>query len=242
MNRQQESPRLQARIAGGLYVIIIATGLFAELFVREALTVSGDAAATARNILASEPLWRLGTSAELVEEACCIALALLFYYLFKPVSRSLVLIAVFFALVSITIVIVDVVLQVAPTLLLGGAHYLTAFAPSQLQALALLALRLHDGGFNTSLAFFGVHCVLIGYVIFRSTFLPRIIGVLYAIAGLCYVINSSALFLSPSFAAHLDPYILIPSFIGELSLCLWLLVAGVNVSKWEETARVGRVV
>lgn len=241
MSRRQASPQVQARIAGGLYLIIIATGLFAELFVRDALTVSGNAEATARNIMASEPLWRLGVSSELVDEACSIALALLFYYLFKPVSRTLVLIAVSFALVSMIIVIEDALFFLAPTLLLGGAHYLSAYPPGQLQALALFSLRLQDAGFNASLAFFGVHCLLIGYVIYRSTFLPRILGALYALAGLCYVINSSALFLTPRFAAHLDPYILIPSFIGELSLCLWLLVIGVDAPRWEATARIQRL-
>lgn len=230
------SPRLEARVAGGLYLIIIAGGMFAEVFVREALTVPGDAAATASKILASQPLYRLGFTADLFNLVCGIPLALIFYDLFKPVSKNLALLALFFTLVSTAINSALNILALAPLILLHSAHYSTAFEPGQLQAVSLMSLELHAQGFDISLAFFGFQCLTTGYLIFRSTFLPRILGVLYALAGLCYGINSFTVFLAPEFATHLLPYILIPCFIGEASLCLWLLAMGVNVPRWEEQA------
>jgi hypothetical protein len=124
----------------------------------------------------------------------------------------------------------------APLLLLGGAPHLSVFNLDQLQALALLCLSLHGQGYNLGLVFFGFHCVLVGYLIWRSTFLPRILGWLMAIAGLCYLINSFTSFLAPSLKAQIYPYVLMPAGIAELSLTAWLLVIGVNVGRWKEQA------
>jgi len=123
---------------------------------------------------------------------------------------------------------------------LGNATYLKAFSPEQLSVLASLSLRSHGNGFGVSLIFFGCFCVVIGYLIFRSGYFPKIIGVLMQIAGLCYLTNSFALILSPNFANRIYPAILLPAFVGEASLCLWLLVKGVNVEKWKENAGVAR--
>jgi hypothetical protein len=149
------------------------------------------------------------------------------------------LLAAVFRLMLVAVMAVDPLNYFAPVVLLGGAHFLTAFKADQLQALALVSQTLYTHGYNISLVFFGFHCLLIGYLIYRSTFLPRIIGVLLAIRGPCYAANSLGTFLSPGFAA---PYFLMPAALGELSLTLWLLVIGVNVSKWEENARAWRVI
>ena len=121
---------------------------------------------------------------------CFIALTLLFYYLFKPVNRSLSLLAAFFSLVGCAIASLICLFQLAPLIVLGGAHNVSAFNLGQLQALALLFLKLHVQGYNVSLVFFGFYCLLVGHLIFRSSFLPRILGVLMAIAGLCYLARS----------------------------------------------------
>jgi hypothetical protein len=165
----------------------------------------------------------------------------MFYGLFRPVSRSLSLIAAFFGLVGNAVLAINSLNLFAPLLLLGGAQYLSVFKVEQLQALALMFLKLHAQGSNISLVFFGFYCLLIGYLIFRSTFLPRILGVLMAIAGLGWLTNSFANFLSPPLANYLSPYILLPGLLGEGSLCAWLLVIGVNVPKWEEKASAWRV-
>jgi uncharacterized protein DUF4386 len=150
------------------------------------------------------------------------------------VNRRLSLLAAFFSLVGCTIGAVSCLFYIAPAAVLGGAQYLNVFKADQLPALALLFLNLYGRCFNISFVFFGFYCLMIGYLIFRSGFLPRILGAGMAIAGLGWLT-----FLSPSLAHDLSPYILAAG-IGEVSLTLWLLVAGVNVAKWTERASVGR--
>ncbi len=236
----ETSPRRKARIAGVLYLIVILAAAFAEAFVRGRLIVRSDAAATAANILAHQSLYRAGGAADLLNFACDIALAFIFYELLKPVSRSLALPMAAFRVMGDAMGAVITLLHFAPLALLGNAQYLSVFGPGQPQAQALALLRLHAQGYNVAMVFFGVHCVLLGYLVYRSTFWPRIIGALLAIAGLCYVTNSYARFLSPAFAAHLFPYILWPGLLAEVSLTLWLLIAGVNQEKWIARAGVAR--
>lgn len=236
----EESPQIYARIAGVLYLIIIVLGMFAEV-VREQVVVSGDAGATARNILAHEMLYRLGFVADIVTFSCAIPLLLILYDFIKLVSARLALLAAFLNLVSIAIEGANMLNHFAPLIFLSGRHYLTVFTTEQLQVLAYLCLRFQSVGYNISLTVFGLFCIVTGYLIFRSTFLPPILGLLYAIAGVCYPINAFADFLFPALSGYLFPWILVPCFIGELAVCLWLLVMGVNVPKWEEKANGWRV-
>jgi hypothetical protein len=230
------SPRLKARVAGLLYLVVIVAGVFAELFVRGRLIASGDAAATARNILAHERLFRLGFAAELVACMCNIPLAFLFYDLFRVVRRSVAWLVVFFTLVGTAIEGASLLAHMAPVFILGRGHYLGALGPEQLQALAYVSLRVFELGFTTGLVFFAGYCVSVGYLVFRSTFLPRFVGALMVLGGLCYLTNSFAVFVFPAFAHRLVPYILLPSGVGELLLCVSLLV-GVNLERWNERAR-----
>ena len=231
---EETSPRLKARIAGAFYLAVILLGVFAELFARGSIIISGDAAATARNIVAHEPLWRLGLAADLVAGACYAAVTVLLYELLKPVNKSLSLLAAVFSFAGVSVGAVSDLIQIAPLVLLGGAPYTAAFRPDQLQALAYMAVRLHGQGSLIDLVFFGLYCLLIGWLIFRSGFLPRIVGALMAIAGASYLINSFAAFLAPSL--DLSPYILAPPLLGEGSLTLWLLAVGVNAERWRERA------
>ena len=234
------SPKLCARIGGALYLIIIVIGLFGEAFVRDRLIVSGDAAATAANIMSHESLWRFHIAAELFLLICAVALLLILYALLRPVSRDLALLAVFINLVSIGIEAATTLYLLQALFPLGNAGYLKAFTREQFYAMASLSLKSHGYGFSVSLLFFGCFCLIVGYLIFRSGYLPKTIGVLMQIAGLSYLTNSFALILSPAFANRLFPAILLPAFVGEASLCLWLLVKGVNVPKWQEQVSVGR--
>ncbi|HKW34819.1 MAG TPA: DUF4386 domain-containing protein [Candidatus Acidoferrum sp.] len=230
------SPQLYARVGGALYLVIIVIGLLGEAFVRDKLIVSGDAAATAKNIMASESLWRFHIAAELFLLICAIVLLMILFVLLRPVSRELTLLALFFNLVSIGLEAATAMYLIVALFPLGNAAYLKAFAPEQLYAMATLSLKSHGYGFGVSLLFFGCFCVVIGRVIFRSGFLPKSIGVLMQIAGLCYLTDSFALILAPAFANRLFPAILLPAFVGEASLCLWLLLKGVNVQRWKEQA------
>lgn len=235
----ETSPQLYARIAGILYLIIIVGGIFAELFVRQQMVVNGDPAATATNILAHEMLYRLGFASGVIMLMCALPLLFILYHLLNRVNKSFAILAVFFNLSSIAIEGVNLLHHYEPLIFLKGVDYLSSFSPDQLQALAYTSLRLQSTGYDLSLAFFGFFCIFIGYLLFKSTFFPRLLGVLMVIAGLCYPINSFVNFLAPQYS--LFPYIGIPPFVAELSLCLWLMVKGVDVPKWEERASAWRV-
>jgi len=231
----ETSPQVYARTAGVLYLVIIVIGFWSEFFVKGNLIVSGDATATANNIMAHESLWRLSVAGQLIELACAITVTLILYVLLRPVNRNLALLAAFFNLVSIAVEGITRLSLFAVVLLLGGADYLEAFEPQQLQGLAYLVLRLDSYGFGISLLFFSFRLSLNGYLIFRSGYLPRTLGVLLILGALSYLTNSLVLFLAPTFANMIFP-ILALAFIGELSLSLWFIVKGVNVPKWEKRA------
>lgn len=229
----ESSPQAYARTAGVLYLIIIVAGIFGELFVRSKLIVSGDATATANNIMGSEMLWRIGIAGDLIMHVCDVPLTWIFYVLLRPANRNLALLAAFFTLVQTSVVVANKMTLLTSLFLLGNAEYLNVFEPGQRHALAYLSVKAHGYGFGVGLIFFGCNCLVLGFLIFRSGYLPKILGVLMQIAGVCYLVNSFALLLAPAFASTL---LLAPAFIGELSLCLWLLVKGVNVPKWRELA------
>jgi hypothetical protein len=227
-------PQQYARIGGALYLAIIVLGAFAEGIVANKLVVAGDAATTAANILASPGLWRLSVAGDLIVVLCAVPLLWIEYLLLRPVSKQLVLLAVLFNLVSLAVEAISklFLLLVMPTL--GSADYLKAFDPHQLQILANLALSSHDVAFNIALIFFGFTCIVNGYLIFRSGYLPKFVGILMQIAGLSYLTACFAALFAPAFADLITPAILLPPLIGELSFCLWLLVKGVNIAKWKE--------
>jgi hypothetical protein len=236
------SPQVYARIGGVLYLIIILAGLFGEMFVRAKLIVVGDAAATAHNIVGSEFLFRSGVVGDLIMHICDIPLTLIFYVLLRPVSRDLSLLGAGFSFLQTTILCANKLNLVTVLLLLGGSNYLKAFDPNQLQALASLSLAMHEYGFGVGLIFFGMSCLVVGYLMFRSGYFPKWLGILQMIAGLCYLINSFAQLLLPSLADKMFPAILLPSFLGESATCVWLLVKGVIVSEWNKRVGIEPVV
>jgi Domain of unknown function (DUF4386) len=224
------SPLPKARITGVVYLFYFLTAILAEVFMK-GIVVSGDAAATANNIQAHEPLFRLGLGTGLIATAWYIALTALLYELFKPVNRSVSLVAAFFSLVGCAIQASGAVFQLAPLVISGSSADLSAFKPEQSQALALILFKLDSQAQTITLVFFGLYCLLIGWLIFKSTFLPRILGALMALAGLGWLT-----FLAPPLANALSPYVLVLGFLAELSLMLWLLVKGVNVQRWKQQA------
>ena len=227
----EASPRLTARITGVFYLITILTGIFAQGFVSERLVVSGDAAATATNILAHSSLFQLGFAVYLIEMACQIAMTALFYELLKPAGRIVSLLAAFLGFAGCVIKTFSRVFFIAPLIVLGGAHYLSVFSSEQLQALALLFLKVNDRGAAMALVFFGFYALLTGYLIIRSTFLPRILGVVSVIAGLGWLS-----FLYVPLGYRLFPYVAAFGLLGAVALVFWLLVFGVNEPRWKEQA------
>lgn len=235
------SPQIYARIGGALYLLIIVLGIFGEAFVRGRIVVPGDAATTAANITSMESLWRFGIAAEFLSLICTIALAMIYFVLLRPVSKELNLLATFFRLVSIVIEAVAALGLVAALFPLVNAASLKAFTPEQLSALASLATKLHSYGFSVSLLFLGCTFLIHGYLIFKSGYLPRVLGILIEVAGVGYLTNSFALILYPAVANQVFLAIIVPVFVAELSLSLWLLVKGVNVQKWRERVGMGLV-
>jgi len=232
---KEMSPRLKARIAGLLYLIVIVGGIFAEIFVRGRLVVSGDAAATAHNILTHPLLFRMGFAVEVFYCACNIPLGLIFFELFKVVNKKVALLMVFFSLVGTAIESASLLAHASPLIILGGGQTLNAFTTEQLQVAAYMSLQLFEYGFAIALVFFGFFCLSLAYAIFRSTFFPRIIGGLLVVEGLSYLVTSFAKFISPAIAACVFPFLAV-SGLAELSLCFWLLVVGVNEQRWREQA------
>jgi hypothetical protein len=227
----QASPLAKARLAGVFYLITVVTRIIADGFIRDRLVVSKDAAATAANILSHEGLFRLGFVADLAAFASFLALTVIFYELFKPVSRGLSLGGLVFSVAACTVQAVSSVFHLTALTILGGSDTWRGFTSEQVQSLALMSLRVRAVTYhNVGLVFFGVYLGLIGYLILRSTFLPRVLGVLMMLAGLSYMA-----FLSPPLVRQLLPYILIPAGVGQIALTLWLLVKGLNAIRWEET-------
>ena len=205
-----------------------------ELFVRGRLVVPGDAAATAGRIVASESLWRLSIGGDLLMHVCDVFVMWALYVLLRPVNRNLALLNLLLNLIQTAVLVANKLTLMVPLLLLGGAPYLKALDPAQLQAWSYSAIELHDYGFGFGLIFFGCVCLVEGYLIGKSRYLPRVLGVLMQIAGACYLINSFTLLLAPRIESKLFPLILMPCLVAELSLALWLLIKGVNQGAWRE--------
>lgn len=220
-----------ARIAGFCYLIVIVTGLFSEVFVRQKLRVPNNAELTAQNIQSHEMLFRWGFTADIINFIVGIPTIIILYYFFQQVHKLLVQIAVAFVIIQTAIIAVNLINQISPLLILSNETYLNSFQPNQLATLSLLSLNIQAQGYAIGLVFFGFYCGIIGYLILKSNLVPKILGILYAFAGVCYVINSFTMFLSKGFENPLFVYLAIPIFIGELSLCLWLLIKGINTSK-----------
>jgi hypothetical protein len=222
----------KARIAGLAWLITFITGGFA-MFIGGRFVVNGDAAVTAANILANESAFRLGTAGNLIATACYLTATLLVYELLKPVNRTVSQLAAFFSLIGCGIGTMVVLLNFAPLVFLRGAQYLSVFNIEQRQALALASFSLGVRANEVALVFFGLHILMVGLLVLTSAFLPRILGLLLVIGGVCYLTSSFASLLAAPFAQSLFPAILLPAFLAELLFSLWLLARGVNAKRWK---------
>lgn len=227
------SPRTRARLTGVVYLLFFVTAVLGSVIAPgiSGPGATGDAAATASNIMAHQTAFRVGWALDLTSTAFYVALMALFYQLFKPVNRTLALLAAFLGLVGCAVTAFGNLFQLAPLVVLGGSPYLSVFNPQQLHALALLFLNLNVQVGYIALVFFGGFQIVLGYLIFASTFLPRIIGALIALAGVGWLT-----FLSPPLANQLLTPLEVLGIVAEASLMLWLLVRGVNSRRWTEQA------
>lgn len=235
MDRTREmSPRTLARLLAIVAILEGQASVWGQLRIPGRLIVSTDAAATAANIVGNESLFRLGLALSLVAVAFHIARTVLSYVLFRPVGRAAALLMASFGLVAIGLQAASILFQLPVLVVLKSGSDFGAFNVEQLQSLALICLRWRGQAFNVYIAFFGFWCMLVGYLIYKSTFLPRILGVLMVIAGVGY-----STYLWPPLANSLYPYNLALG-VGELALALWLLVFGVNVERWKVRASAAR--
>ena len=229
------SPQSLARIAGGLYLVNIVGGAFAIGVVPGMLLVVGDPAATAHNVASNEVLYRLGLAVHVVVVLTNVPIALIFYELFKVVDRRVAVLVAFFTLVATAIEAAGLLNQFSPLIALS-----TVTLPgAQAQSVTYVSLQSAATGYAVSTIFYAGYDLAIGYLILRSTFFPRAIGVLMAVDGIGYLTYSFAQVIAPGFAAHLVPWVQLPVLPAEGSLCLWLLIAGVNVGRWN-AMEVGR--
>jgi hypothetical protein len=226
------SPRLLARILGILGLVGILTGAFDIGYVQSTLIVAGNPPATLHNILAHEMLFRLGFSSHLFELLLNIPGEIIAFYLFRRVNVIVAALALCCGVVGVAIEAVDLLSAYVPLKLAIEGRVLGAFSPEQLQALSYIAEQLQQAGLLLSWAFYGIDELASGFLFFRSGFLPRVLGVLLGISGLCYFTHGFLSFLAPSLDARLYPYILFPCLPGEGLSSLWLATVGLNVAKW----------
>ncbi len=225
------SPQVYARTIGLLYLIVITAGIVAQMGISGRIVVFGDATATAANILAQKNLFQLGFTIYLFEMSCQIAQMVLFYILLKPVNRNVALLALVFGLIGGTIKTLSRLFYIAPLLVLGNSHYLSVFSAEQLKALALLLLNVNNQGTGIAVAFFGFSTFMNGYLVFRSNFLPRFLGIISMLGGLGWLT-----FLYPPLGNQIYPYLMVIAVIGSILQILWLLIKGVNVEQWKKRA------
>jgi hypothetical protein len=226
------SPRLLARIVGILGVAGIVTGAFDIGYVQSKLIVAGNASATLHNILAHETLFRVGFSAHLFELLLNILAEIISFYLFRRVNVLVAAVSLCAGMVGIVVEAVALLIAYVP-LQLAVASALGGFTPEQLHAFASLSTQLQQAGLLLSWVFYGLDELAGGFLIFRSRFLPRALGILLGIAGLCYLTNGFLSFLAPSLDTRLYSYLSLACLPGEALTSLWMATVGLNVAKWK---------
>lgn len=223
------APGMAAKLAGYGYLFIIVFAIFAEFIVRSRLVVPGDAVATWSNILANEMLFRAGISSYLVAAVCDVVVALALYVLLKPVNKSLALLAAWMRVIHATLLGVALQNLFSILQLVGGADYLNPIGTEHLQTQLMLSLDAFNYTWLVGLVFFGLHCLILGYLIFKSGYIPKILGLLLVLAAVGYLIDSFAHFLLQSYSDYETVFLAIvgvPAIIAEVSLCVWLLWKG----------------
>jgi hypothetical protein len=228
----ETSPLVYARIAGVLYLIITVAAIFAHFYMPGELIVPGDAAATAQNIVASESLFKFaGIGGEMIVLLSEVILSIVLYVLLKPVGKTLSLLAAVSRLAMTAIHGLNLLNYYFVLRLLGGPDLLGAFQPQQVNALVTLFLDAHSYGFTIGIAFLVPHVLILGYLIFKSGYFPRILGVLFLIAGFAYLVDTTALLFVPGYQT---PGIIAAAItVSEIAFPLWLLIKGVNIDGWQ---------
>ena len=226
------NPNKTARVAGYLYLMLFPLGIFGIIYIPSSLIVLGDAATTASNIMANELLYRLSIVTALTLQIVYIFLALALYKLLNPVDKNNAVLMVILVLVAAPIAMLNELNHVAVLLVLSGSDFLTTFSLDQVRASVPLFLNLHEHGVFIAQIFWGLWLFPMGYLIFKSNFLPKALGILIIIGGFGYLVDSFVYFIFPDFDVTVSEF----TFLGELLLPLWLMFKGVNHEQWEKYA------
>ena len=226
--KEKINPNKTARVAGCLYLMLFPLGIFGIIYIPSSLIVLGDAATTASNIMANELLYRLSIVTALTLQIVNIFLALALYKLLNPVDKNNAVLMVILVLVAAPIAMLNELNHVAVLLVLSGSDFLTTFSMDQVQASVPLFLNLHEHGVFIAQIFWGLWLFPMGYLIFKSNFLPLALGILMIIGGFGYLVDSFVYFIFPDFDVTFSEF----TFLGELLLPLWLMFKGVNHEQW----------
>jgi hypothetical protein len=227
----ETSPSTRGRILAGLYLSVIVCGIIAQALIADGLVVSNDAGKTAANILANKSLYRLAYTIFMVEMVAQVVASAMFYDLLKPVNRSLARITAIIGITGAGIKTFARLFYYTPLILLSDASYLSAIEPTQLATLSLAFIKINNQGAAIALIFFGFETVLRGWLIYRSEFLPRVLGVLSMVGGLGWLT-----FLWPPLGFQAFIFVALFAIVGVIATTGWLFMRGVNDTKWRERA------
>jgi hypothetical protein len=225
----QAIPQRYARVAGFLYLLVVPLGIL-SLFISSRLVMTSDGAATVSNLIASASLFRLGIVSDLLASLVMLLVVFFLYEIFKSVDQSAAFLMVVLVMVAVPIAMFDQLNHFAALQLVSGADYLKVFTPEQLQTLVLFFLRLNDRGAEIAFLFWGLWLFPLGYLVFKSGFLPRMIGVILMVTCLGYPLQSFASFLG--YSLNIGMF----AVLGEVVFILWLLIKGIDVQGWEKHA------
>jgi hypothetical protein len=227
----ETSPSTRGRILAALYLLVIIGGITAQTFIADRLVVRDDAARTAANILANTSLYRLGFTIFMLEMIAQVGVSTLFYDLMKPVNRSVARVALVIGLTGCGIKTMARLFYYAPLILLGGASYLAALQPAQLAALSLAFIKINNQGAAIGVIFFGAEALLRGWLVFKSGFLPRFLGVWSMVSGLGWLT-----FLWPPLGSQAFIGVALFAIAGVIAMSGWLFIRGVDDVQWGERA------
>ncbi|MDY8138042.1 DUF4386 domain-containing protein [Aquimarina sp. 2201CG5-10] len=222
------SNKKMGRLAGALFLILVIAGVFAEFFVRQKLFVSNDLAATTQNIIDNEWLFRLGFVSDLLMSTTFFFYTYVLYLIFKSVSKNISLFMLLCVVISVAMYCQNMLNQYSALMLLTDPSYSEAFRNDQLQVLSTFFLNIHTEGYFVNQIFYGMYLLPLGYMIYKSRLVPRIIGVLLMLGCIVDLINFGVYFLFPNTESVFLQNITIPADIAEISFCLWLLIMGVR--------------
>ncbi|MDF1695777.1 MAG: DUF4386 domain-containing protein [Saprospiraceae bacterium] len=225
------SDKKTARLAGLLYLLVIIFGVFAEFYVRAKMILPDNASQTVQQILDNPTLFRLGFVSDLLMQVSFLFLSLVLFQLFKKVDQSQALFMVISVGIGVAIMCLNMLNQYAALLILEKGNLAVVFSEGQINELVLMFLNLQKYGYRIAQLFFGIWLFPLGYLVCKSEFMPKIIGILLVIACFSFIVDFFLFFLLPNYSDRLSSLVTLPTTIGEFSMCLWLLIVGVRINK-----------